>query len=339
MAITDVTVPVKYVKIQATTPTDLTEGRLWYNTTNNKTYVSDGSSYSLVADVDLDVLYKLVGTNGLNILDIIAQSTLTAGTNANFERDIYSDATGYLNTIDTGNSTAGFNTNLYENSTSRQEGLWNQPVTSSVSDNLDGIQFLANKNVNLSTVNVDNDCNGTECYLYNSDCSSLLQTRTITSYIATFDYDLASGTTYCLVCNGNNRGYANTSPNATWVDIHITYTNGVYGGGIRNNVNANILNVTTAEAGADGIVQTNAQTITSGYTNFIIVSSDEVTAGTGTIDYDISFNGGTNYQTGVSSFVSTGIVNVGTSLILKQNLTGTGSSNTASAKDWGVLLW
>jgi len=51
MAITDVTVPVKYVKIQATTPTDLTEGRLWYNTTDNKTYVSDGSSYGALGSI------------------------------------------------------------------------------------------------------------------------------------------------------------------------------------------------------------------------------------------------------------------------------------------------
>jgi len=61
--------------------------------------------------------------------------------------------------------------------------------------------------------------------------------------------------------------------------------------------------------------------------------------GNGSIDYDISFNGGTNEQTSLSPFTEYSIINAGISLILKQNLNGVGAGNTSETIDYGVLLW
>jgi hypothetical protein len=103
------------VYVQTTEPSDKTQGKLWYNITANTLYSSDGTNYNVLGETNVSIIYQLIGQNGLNILDNTAQATLTAGTNANFIRDIYSDNTGYLNTIDTGNTTATFLTNKYIN--------------------------------------------------------------------------------------------------------------------------------------------------------------------------------------------------------------------------------
>jgi len=66
----------QYVYVQASTPSDLTEGKLWYNTTDNFTYVSDGSAYNLVATIQTPQRKIYEGTD-LNI-DISASATTTA---------------------------------------------------------------------------------------------------------------------------------------------------------------------------------------------------------------------------------------------------------------------
>ena len=63
----------QYVYVQATTPSDLTQGKLWYNTTAKALYSSDGSSYSTMTTdltpleaVDL-ILQKQNLEQGINI--------------------------------------------------------------------------------------------------------------------------------------------------------------------------------------------------------------------------------------------------------------------------------
>jgi len=97
----------QYIYVQATTPSDKTQGKYGITQRQMLSIQVTELNYNIMK-TDVSKIYQLIGQNGLNILDNTAQATLTAGTNANFIRDIYTDATGYLNTIDTGNTTATF---------------------------------------------------------------------------------------------------------------------------------------------------------------------------------------------------------------------------------------
>jgi hypothetical protein len=70
-----------------------------------------------------------------------------------------------------------------------------------------------------------------------------------------------------------------------------------------------------------------------------MIVANEETTGTGSVTYDISFDNGSNYQTGLESFQQYEIEDAGTQLLLKQNLNAGASEGTASAYNWGVLLW
>jgi len=70
-----------------------------------------------------------------------------------------------------------------------------------------------------------------------------------------------------------------------------------------------------------------------------MITANETIAGTGSVTYDLSTDGGLNFQTGLIEGDEITLTNVGSSLILKQNLNGVGAGNTATAKDWGVSIW
>ena len=334
----------QYIYVQATTPSDKTQGKIWYNTTANVLYSSDGTNYN-VLETDVSKIYQLIGQNGLNILDNTAQATLTAGTNANFIRDIYTDSTGYLNTIDTGNTTATFDTDKYINS-----------LTANYSQTFDvSAQDESPRGVSFNST-------GTKMYVIGSANDSVYEYDLTTAWnISTADYSQtldvsaqdtdprglafnSAGTKMYVAGSSNDSvyeydlttagdistaGYSqtldisaqDTSPEG--VAFNSTGTKMYVIGNENNSVYEYDLSI------SNKIAQTNAQTIASGYTNFMIIQT-----GTGTIDYDISFNGGTNEQTSLSPFTEYSIINAGISLILKQNL-----NVGASATNYGVLLW
>jgi hypothetical protein len=96
--------------------------------------------------------------------------------------------------------------------------------------------------------------------------------------------------------------------------------------------------ILTRSINENKIIQTKEQTINAGFNYFMIVAH-ETTEGTGTINHDISFDGGSNEQSGLSSFVEYKISDTGTSLILKSNLNAGASQGPSEIEDWGVLLW
>jgi len=335
-------IPPIYVYTQDTTPSDLTEGKIWIDTTTSPptTKVSDGTTYNTLS-TDLSSIQKLIGLNGLNILDLTAQGSLTAGVNANFERDIYSDATGYLNTIDTGNTTGAFNTNCYKNDVEGADVVksfttagdtTNQTVTAKT-----GFAFTANKAVKVKAVTKLSECTATHAYIMDNAGTGTLATATFTGDVATFDYQLTASTGYQVVADKEGATYTErygASVSYPVETTNINYTAYVGAGQGANIESISVVNIVSANV----IVQTNEQTIASGYSYFMIVAHETV-VGNGSIDYDVSFDGGSNEQTGLNSFTEYSITDSGTGLILKQNLNGNGAGNIATATDFGVLLW
>jgi hypothetical protein len=84
-------------------------GRFWIDSdTNDIYYCGDGSNFTKL-NVQLGDLNAPILENSLGILEIFAADTLTAASSANMVRDIFSDSTGYVDTVNTGNTTATYN--------------------------------------------------------------------------------------------------------------------------------------------------------------------------------------------------------------------------------------
>jgi len=117
MTIETTVINPRVIFVSALQPQDVTEGKLWYDTTTSKLLVSDGSKY-ISMETDLTQEDKLIQENALNILVNSASATSTLNDWDNMILDRFTDADGQLNTVDTTNTTATFDTNLYKNTLS-----------------------------------------------------------------------------------------------------------------------------------------------------------------------------------------------------------------------------
>ena len=356
-------IPKKILYIGASEPSNKNEGKLWFDKSSNKLFSSDGIEYEEVG-VDLKDVNKLIGLNGLNILDIIAQSSLTAGTNANFYRDIFTDSNGYLNTIDTGNTTAGFVTNKYTNGSAGNQLFTPTDLTSATSHS----PYVASESRYYSTTYYA----GWRCFSSEGDNQNFGSGSNVGDWIK---IDLGSGNSEVatkLIIKNHSSDNTRVVPsykleasndNSNWTDLTGNLTPSDNNAGTEtthtfSNSTAyryyRVVVVSNPSSGQNGgfnrikiyedtapqnlIVQINSQTINSGATKFMIVSH-ESTAGSGSVKYDVSFDGGTNFQTDLDSFTEYDITDTGTSLIVKQKLNGVGVGNTSEAEDLGVLYW
>jgi len=67
MTIETTTLNPQVIFVSATTPSDTTEGKMWYNTSDNSLYVSNGTNY-ITMSTDLTSIQTLIQENALNIL-------------------------------------------------------------------------------------------------------------------------------------------------------------------------------------------------------------------------------------------------------------------------------
>jgi hypothetical protein len=279
----------------------------------------------------------------MNVLELQAASAITPASYVGVGMDVTTDATGYLNTIDTANTTASFSTNKYENRDAYSQlsltGV--TPLSSSVTT-YQGFKFYTNLACFLSYVKVNSSCTATKYYLYASDGSTLLTSGTLSSGAASLSYYLAASTSYYIVAGSDGSSYTRRYDASYSYPVNNTNVNAtaakIIGSADDTGQWFNVELIQTRKLNT-GIVQTNAQTITSGFYNFQVVAFRPVTTDTGSITADISFDGGSNYQTGVELNKSLDIVNSGTSLIVKINLNAGASGGTAECRGWGVQLW
>lgn len=349
------TITPVYVYVSATQPSDLTEGKLWYNTTDTSLYACDGATYNQVIASDINQLTNAVLENQLAILDIQATDTLTSGSSANIFRDVYSDSGGYLNTINIGSTTADFNSiqKNYANGRTQVNGTARtNTADSGLTDDgsktaKQGVKFTMNAGQTAEGIRIVclTGVLADTAYILDSS-KNVLASAPITGGVANVIYDLVASTTYYAVvgsASGTQRyrkAEANFPLNYTEFNIVANLADGTSDTTATKYDIATIATIVTAPVTpANSIVQTNEETITAGATKFQIFTWKPVTAGSGTITYDISFDGGSNYQTGISANTETTITNTGTGLIVKQNLNGTGAGNTAQASGFGVMFW
>jgi hypothetical protein len=352
----------QFIFIQSTEPSDKTQGKLWYKTTENKLYTSNGTNY-LDTTPTLGFLQELISENSLGILEIQATDTLTAGSSAHMISDIFSDTTGYLNTISSASSTAMFSTNKYGS------GLTNiTDWTATTGEGTLNLRYNTNyyaftsswvapSNGSITQIKVKSAKVGSptgniwvaiksalaDAEIGRSDNVNVatLAGAGQTTYTFTTPVSVVAGQTYWIINTGdfalNTSNYVvsyyrNQADSDVQRATNSGFTSWTSETGAGKSLNLEI----TISSTSNGKVQTNMQTLSITPTKFQIFAYKKAYTGSGSITADISFDNGAHYQTGIALDTETLIVNAGNQMICKINcLQGSG---TSTLQGYGVLF-
>jgi len=319
-AITSQPLNPQVVYVQTTTPSDLTEGKLWYNTTAKALYSSDGSSYSAMETDTSEIQSQLLETE-INVLINSVASTSTLNDWDNMFIDLFTDADGQSGTVDTGNTTAIFTTKYVnggnvtyeddaENSNNTTSYVLAKTISSINTLVSDATNYMKSSNIAYPPMTCKYN------YVYDDTSEEdVLQTIDSTNYTL--------------------RTYTNPSPakSVNYIRVYIKSSESPgYCYEKLDVVNASI-------TPSDLIVQTNAITVTTAQISHQLYCHN-VIAGTGTITYDISFDNGSTWDTAQAlNTKNPRGSTTGTQMILKINLSGVGIGNSATADDYGIMLF
>ena len=316
----------RVIFVQALEPEDLTEGKLWYNTTDNQTYVSNGSSYNLVADISLTELEQQNLEQSLNILINSTASSSTLNDYDTMFVDIFSDVDGTSDTIDTGNTTSDFSTDHYRNY-SVTSGYTDETIFTSSGVNVlvlketytDDVAGLSIKSVGVTLKNSD------PVRIARGQLKVFFTDATSTNYLMSH-----TGSTYTAVTADVSE--ADSIKVIDYVELWVQTNNNTVTAYCKDII-FNIL-----ADGVNELVQTNAISIDANPTAHQVYCHN-VVSGSGSITYDISFDGGTTFITGQPINTKNTSVHDGSSMILKLNTNGVGSGNHSQVYDYGVMLY
>jgi len=234
--------------------------------------------------------------------------------------DIFSSAGGILSSVDTGNTTAYFLTNLYDNG-----GV---------------IDFS-----NAAVVEEDNDA-----YVLKKTFEDLSGTTpNVTNQIRSSS---PAEIGYCKVkyyySDETTEEVEQSQYGDTWTSK--TYTNPYSAKG----VDKIEVYLRTSSSGIDAEEKSTAFTITRVPTKKIVqmdmrtIAANPVAcriychyslAGTSSLTYDISFDNGTTWVTDQSLNIKNTSVHDGTQMILRLNLNGEGTGNRATVSDYSMMLY
>ena len=330
------------VYVQATTPSDLTEGKIWYNTTNSILYTSNGSSY-VILEQDLSDIGRQQGEQNLNILINSVASSSTLNDYDEMFVDIISDINGTDNTIDTATTTATFDTDEYNNKAVATEAH-DTPASSGGANvtGKTGMSITPDIDIVLKKVAKDGACDATTCYLRNTYGGADLANATFVGNEAIFDIALTATTNYLLLVDKSGDSYTRTTVDASFPQdtgsiawIGRIGDTGVFGTDLTSCVNS--IGV-PGVVGSDLLVQTNAITIPANPISHQI-SCHNTTTGTATVTYDISFDNGSTWVTDQELNTKNSSVHNGTEMITKLNLNSGASSGVSSIEDYAILLY
>lgn len=346
--VNDVVINPRVIYVSSTTPADLTAGKLWFNTSDNKLYASDGATYNdVLAGIDLADLNNDMLQNAIAILKLEANATLAVQNYDTMFLDIFSDSGGYSNTINTGNTTASYRsvTDVYDNTPA------GSPVVSTSGASYSGTQSLTAKagmkvtpsaDVSIVSITKSSLSTATTGYITNSS-DAVLTSGTFSGDVCTFatPYELTASTQYIFQTDsgGSARNLTQSTTTFPVVDGAISWDVGRYNGGDTAGQGDEVLSCVYTPAGtpANKIIETNAITIPANPVAYQLYAENTL-AGTGTVTYDIKI-GSNSYQTGKSLDTKYVNTDTGSTATLKINLNGTGSGNTANASNYALMVF
>jgi len=322
--------------ITSETEPSASDYKFWIKSSTGEAWFSDGTTWTEIPTSGSNVSIAVV-ENALSILDIQAADTITPDTSAQIVSDVFFDADGYNGTIDTGNTTATFNTNLYENTSSETNDAHGELLgTDTAETALSGEKILTKTICKLVKVTKKASVTATKCKLYAANKTTLLDTQTFSGDVATFDYNLADATNYYIFVDSDGGSYTrswNTGVTSPIVGTNINWIAGGKSDAADDDTRAYSIVSIDTKTFPQKIVQTNEQTLPSTPTKFLIFPFRD---SGGTITADISFDSGANYQTAVAVETETTITNTGNGMILKINFAADSNINLSG---YGVLFW
>jgi hypothetical protein len=286
--------------------------------------------------------------NSLDILELQAEATLEGGQSAYMVRDIFSDADGYLDTVDTGNTTAIFQTDIdiYENyvyTTTNGDFMSSMTAAASGTHKYGAKIEIGDDDILIKSINKwTSDSEATKAYVLDESENVLVQAN-FSSNNATFSspYRLSKNTIYYIATDdgSTNRRFARQEVTFPISRTHFDIISGYNYSPASVICEIDYISYEYVSSGADKIIQTNNLNLDFEPSNFQVFAYKNETGGTGSITADISFDSGTNYQTGVELDTPTTITNEGDELILKLNLNAGDSDGLASCEGYGVMFW
>ena len=262
---------------------------------------------------DYGYLRGIALQNALDILEMQAADTLESGQSANLIRDVFSDANGYLNTVDTDETSAVYIGMSYNN-------LVGYIIEAA---SYDSKSFLTN-NQDTAPRGLFFKSDGTKVYVIGTTNDAIYQYTLSTAWdISTASYDSIS---YSVATQD-----ATPSGLIFSQDGHQFYIIGT--------ANKYIYQYSSSGASPDSKIVYVSKTLDTTPTHLQFFAWKTETTLTGNITVDVSFDGGDNYQTGIQLDTPTEIINTGTEMILKINLNKGASDGEVSLNGYGIMLW
>lgn len=262
--------------------------------------------------------------------------------------DIFNVAAGNDGTVDTGSTTSSFEGDKYVNSLEVEDFLNGGFDQSSSTVVRSGWEILVNTDGIVPIVKKSPTCTSTKCYLTNST-GTIIETVSFIGDVATFTTSLSVSTTYNIVTGSDGSNYTRhfkathvavpvAGVNVDFTDA-VTLSNATGSGTISLPASgSNLISIISSGVPSDTIVQTNAITVTADPNAHQLFCHNNV-AGSGSVTYDISFDGGSTFDVNQPLNTKNATIKTGSSMIIKLNLNGTGSGNTSESKDYATMLY
>lgn len=331
------------IQRQAAAPTITSSSVLWRDTDDNALYFSDGSSWQQFSSAtDAQGWETAVAQVILEILRLSAEGTLTAPDYDSMFVDYFADSGGQDNTIDLGNTNALFDTDSYKAGANATEATSLNLASSTGTSTYMGYIISAANSCSVISVTKHASCTATHAYIQDSS-GTPIDNAAFDGNVATFSTPVAltASTEYrVLAASGGaayTRQYIEDSVSYPIAGTNISYVHG-WDGEEETGANNITQIVTFANDGSEVNVQTNAQALSFSPAYILIHEKDKTLSGNGAISYDVSFDGGSTWDSTDNDLDVKTAVTDGSSknMIVKFNLEGTG---TALFKDYEVILW
>jgi hypothetical protein len=309
----------------------------------------DGSQLTNISgSTDVSYINQQQLIQNIDILRCLAAASLSISDYSTMFCDIFSDSNGYSNTLDTGNTTALYDSGSkkYSNSgTTSQNQAHGVAIDASGnigSSEHSGVRIYVNSACTLKKVYVRSNVTASTCRL-RDDSNNDIATASISGGEATFSQSLSASTYYRIVFT-QTAGWVHYTHGSNGVlpvnQTFINWTDGVFnntldsGGYFGNAVSIDVEGAATT----DKIVQTNTITVSSDLTAYQLYCK-KTTAGSGAVQFKISFDNGSSWSSAKALNTKHTNATTGTSIKLQILLNGTGSGNTADAENYSLMVW
>jgi len=162
--------------------------------------------------------FSQLANQEIEIIELQANATLSPLDAGTLLADTFIDADGYTDTVDTGSSTATFDTNKYKSQaigdTINGAAL---PTNDGTNTNAKGLRILTTAAINLTSVTKNANVTATKCHLRAND-DSPIQSATFVGNVATFNAALDDATYYKLMIDSDGGSY--TGYRATGLSVY-----------------------------------------------------------------------------------------------------------------------